>query len=299
MRHRSIQTLTRGHHGPFTFHFCSFRGQASAHAARGALCTAGSLVACDADSSPGATSGNSRQARPSRSEGQRTDAALRIVVRPVPTCWVKRSLSPGATRTTPSRASVAGVSTPAKHSSLIRRPQLHPHRPPSLRTPRLPPSPCPCPCLPGMVATSRHEGPHHELCDIEFTSTAPACNACQRRCARWLRLLQSRRRFCNGREDRQGPPRQGRAVGTLGRRPGQHQQACQRTVVQAAERGRCRAGGLAQQPRSAGRFQDLGITEAEVVQAGRLPNPGFSFGRLQAEATSVEIERGCTSTSRA
>ena len=27
-------------------------------------------------------------------------------------------------------------------------------------------------------------------------------------------------------------------------------------------------------------FQELGITEAEVVQAGRLPNPGFSFGRL-------------------
>jgi hypothetical protein len=26
-------------------------------------------------------------------------------------------------------------------------------------------------------------------------------------------------------------------------------------------------------------FQELGITEAEVVQAGRLPNPGFSFGR--------------------
>ena len=26
-------------------------------------------------------------------------------------------------------------------------------------------------------------------------------------------------------------------------------------------------------------FQELGITEAEVVQAGRLPNPGFSFRR--------------------
>jgi hypothetical protein len=27
-------------------------------------------------------------------------------------------------------------------------------------------------------------------------------------------------------------------------------------------------------------FQELGITEAELVQAGRLPNPGFSFSRL-------------------
>ncbi len=38
-------------------------------------------------------------------------------------------------------------------------------------------------------------------------------------------------------------------------------------------------------------FQDLGITEAEVVQAGRLPNPGFSFGRLK-RGHEIEIERG-------
>jgi outer membrane protein TolC len=38
------------------------------------------------------------------------------------------------------------------------------------------------------------------------------------------------------------------------------------------------------------RFQDLGITEAEVVQAGRLPNPGFSFGRLK-QGDEREIER--------
>ena len=38
-------------------------------------------------------------------------------------------------------------------------------------------------------------------------------------------------------------------------------------------------------------FQDLGITEAEVVQAGRLPNPGFSFGRL-TRGSEVELERG-------
>ena len=32
-------------------------------------------------------------------------------------------------------------------------------------------------------------------------------------------------------------------------------------------------------------FQDLGLAEADVVQAGRLPKPGFSFGRLaRAEA---------------
>ena len=39
------------------------------------------------------------------------------------------------------------------------------------------------------------------------------------------------------------------------------------------------------------RFQDLGITEAEVVQAGRLPNPGFSFGRLK-QGDEIELERG-------
>ncbi len=39
------------------------------------------------------------------------------------------------------------------------------------------------------------------------------------------------------------------------------------------------------------RFQALGITEAEVVQAGRIPNPGFSFGRLK-RGDEVELERG-------
>ena len=38
------------------------------------------------------------------------------------------------------------------------------------------------------------------------------------------------------------------------------------------------------------RFADLGITEAQVVQAGRLPNPGVSFGRLR-RGDEVEIER--------
>jgi len=38
-------------------------------------------------------------------------------------------------------------------------------------------------------------------------------------------------------------------------------------------------------------FQELGITEAEVVQAGRLPNPGFSFGR-NSKGDEREIERG-------
>jgi len=37
-------------------------------------------------------------------------------------------------------------------------------------------------------------------------------------------------------------------------------------------------------------FQDLGITEAEVVQAGRLANPGFSFSRL-TRGDEVELER--------
>jgi len=38
-------------------------------------------------------------------------------------------------------------------------------------------------------------------------------------------------------------------------------------------------------------YAELGITEAEVVQAGRLPNPGFSFGRL-TRGSEVEYERG-------
>ncbi len=39
------------------------------------------------------------------------------------------------------------------------------------------------------------------------------------------------------------------------------------------------------------RLQDLGITEAEVVQAGRLPNPGFTWGRT-ARGEEREIDRG-------
>lgn len=38
-------------------------------------------------------------------------------------------------------------------------------------------------------------------------------------------------------------------------------------------------------------FSELGISEADMVQAGRLPNPGFSFGRL-TQGSSVEIDRG-------
>ena len=38
-------------------------------------------------------------------------------------------------------------------------------------------------------------------------------------------------------------------------------------------------------------FSELGITEAELVQAGRLPNPGFSFGRMR-QGDEREIERG-------
>jgi outer membrane protein TolC len=38
-------------------------------------------------------------------------------------------------------------------------------------------------------------------------------------------------------------------------------------------------------------FQELGIAEAEWVQASRLPNPGFSFARL-TRGDEVELERG-------
>jgi len=37
-------------------------------------------------------------------------------------------------------------------------------------------------------------------------------------------------------------------------------------------------------------FFDLGISEAELVQAGRLPNPGFSFGRT-TRGSEIELER--------
>jgi hypothetical protein len=38
-------------------------------------------------------------------------------------------------------------------------------------------------------------------------------------------------------------------------------------------------------------YAELGITEAELVQAGRLPNPGFSFGRM-TRGDEIELERG-------
>jgi outer membrane protein TolC len=38
-------------------------------------------------------------------------------------------------------------------------------------------------------------------------------------------------------------------------------------------------------------YAELGITEAEVVQAGRLPNPGIRFGRM-TKGDEVELERG-------
>jgi outer membrane protein TolC len=38
-------------------------------------------------------------------------------------------------------------------------------------------------------------------------------------------------------------------------------------------------------------FAELGIAEAEFVQAGRLPNPGISYGRLKREH-ELEVERG-------
>ncbi len=38
-------------------------------------------------------------------------------------------------------------------------------------------------------------------------------------------------------------------------------------------------------------FHELGIAEAELVQAGRLPNPGFSFGRM-TQGDEIELERG-------
>ena len=37
-------------------------------------------------------------------------------------------------------------------------------------------------------------------------------------------------------------------------------------------------------------FETLGIAEADLVQAGRLPNPGFSFGRF-TRGDEVELER--------
>ena len=38
-------------------------------------------------------------------------------------------------------------------------------------------------------------------------------------------------------------------------------------------------------------FHELGISEADLVQAGRIPNPGFSLGRFR-RGDEIEIERG-------
>jgi outer membrane protein TolC len=38
-------------------------------------------------------------------------------------------------------------------------------------------------------------------------------------------------------------------------------------------------------------FAQLGIAEADLVQAGRLPNPGFTFGRLR-RGSELELDRG-------
>ncbi len=38
-------------------------------------------------------------------------------------------------------------------------------------------------------------------------------------------------------------------------------------------------------------FYELGISEADLVQAGRLPNPGFSFARMR-QGADTEIDRG-------
>ncbi|MCF8206294.1 MAG: RND transporter, partial [Methylotenera sp.] len=40
------------------------------------------------------------------------------------------------------------------------------------------------------------------------------------------------------------------------------------------------------------RLARLGVTAAEVAQAGRLPNPGFTFSRL-TRGSEVELERAC------
>jgi len=42
------------------------------------------------------------------------------------------------------------------------------------------------------------------------------------------------------------------------------------------------------------RFAELGVAEADLVRAGRLPNPSFSFGRLRHADGTTEIDRGVT-----
>lgn len=48
---------------------------------------------------------------------------------------------------------------------------------------------------------------------------------------------------------------------------------------------------LLNNPRLQAEYANLGISESELVQAGRLPNPGFSFSRTRGGGTQ-EIERG-------
>jgi hypothetical protein len=91
---------------------------------------------------------------------------------------------------------------------------------------------------------------------------------------------------------RRAPGHPGAAgLGPPARRPGPHRPACGRTAGAAAVMDDASAARAAEQPRPAGGLCRLGITEAEIVQAGRLPNPGFSFGRTTA-GDEIELERG-------
>ena len=48
---------------------------------------------------------------------------------------------------------------------------------------------------------------------------------------------------------------------------------------------------LLSNPRLQAEYANLGISEADLVQAGRIPNPGFSFGKTSGGGAR-EIERG-------
>ncbi len=64
-----------------------------------------------------------------------------------------------------------------------------------------------------------------------------------------------------------------------------------RLLAQELDPGAAVQVALLNNPRLQAEYANLGISESDLVQAGRLPNPGFSFSRTSGGGT-LEIERG-------
>ena len=92
------------------------------------------------------------------------------------------------------------------------------------------------------------------------------------------------------RQAAQRAPGQGADPGPLRGRARSHRAACRRTACDALTADSAVQIALLNNRGLQASFQELGIAEAELVQASRLPNPGFSFSRLK-RGSEREIER--------